>query len=116
MGDLPNIEVTASGSGSLEQKISAPTLTKGENALLDADGAAAVLHAGPDDYQTNPSGESGARIAGGDVPLSKSSEEIKRLPCGTSQAGAAKRHFHDRPLPDLVKPTSFSTYSHSRRR
>src|SRR3546814_3089695 len=43
MGDLPNIEVTASGSGSLEQKISAATLTKGENALLDADGAAAVL-------------------------------------------------------------------------
>src|SRR3546814_9967531 len=49
MGDLPNIEVTASGSGSLEQKISAATLTKGENAMLDADGAAAVLNAGPDD-------------------------------------------------------------------
>lgn len=71
MGDLPNIEVTASGSGSLEQKISAATLTKGENALLDADGAAAVLHAGPDDYKTNPSGDSGARIACGVIALSK---------------------------------------------
>src|SRR3546814_12488022 len=38
MGDLPNIEVTASGSGSLEQKISAATPTKGENALIDAVG------------------------------------------------------------------------------
>jgi Cu-Zn family superoxide dismutase len=31
--------------------------------LLDADGAALVLHAKADDYVTDPSGGSGARIA-----------------------------------------------------
>jgi Cu/Zn superoxide dismutase len=33
--------------------------------LLDADGAAIVIHAEPDDYHTDPSGNSGARIACG---------------------------------------------------
>ena len=31
--------------------------------LLDADGAALVIHAAADDYVTDPSGNSGARIA-----------------------------------------------------
>jgi Cu-Zn family superoxide dismutase len=37
----------------------------GEAALLDADGAALVIHAGPDDYQTDPAGNAGDRIACG---------------------------------------------------
>src|SRR3546814_11662315 len=65
MGDLQNIEVTASGSGSLAQKISAATLTNGENAPLDADGGAAVLPAGPADYTPTPSGDSRAQIPRG---------------------------------------------------
>ena len=33
--------------------------------LLDTDGAAIVIHAGPDDLMTDPSGNSGGRIACG---------------------------------------------------
>ena len=38
-----------------------------ESALLDEDGAALVIHAGPDDYQTDPAGNAGDRIACGVV-------------------------------------------------
>ena len=37
----------------------------GAGGLFDADGASLVIHAGPDDYRTDPSGNSGARIACG---------------------------------------------------
>ena len=33
--------------------------------IFDADGTAIVVHAGPDDYRTDPSGNSGDRIACG---------------------------------------------------
>src|SRR3546814_16262044 len=39
MGDLPKLEVTASGCGSLEQKISGAKLTQAGKELLDAEGA-----------------------------------------------------------------------------
>jgi Cu-Zn family superoxide dismutase len=58
-GDLPNVEVAANGV--LNATVTLPNATMA--ALLDADGSALVLHAGPDDYVTDPSGNSGARIA-----------------------------------------------------
>ena len=57
-GDLPNVEVAANGV--LNATVTLPNATMA--ALLDADGSALVLHAGPDDYVTDPSGNSGARI------------------------------------------------------
>ena len=64
LGDLPNLIVRADGTASLSRRLSgdAATLT---SALFDADGTAIVVHAGPDDYKTDPSGNSGARIACG---------------------------------------------------
>ncbi len=64
-GDLPNMTVAADGSGSLSFTIPAAMLTGGMSAMLDADGAAIVVHASGDDYRTDPSGNSGGRIACG---------------------------------------------------
>ena len=58
-GDLPNI--TASSSGvSRETAVLAGASLQG---LADADGSALVIHAQADDYLTDPSGNSGGRIA-----------------------------------------------------
>lgn len=64
-GDLPNIEIDADGNGSYEATTTLVTLTAGDNALFDSDGSALVIHANPDDMVTDPSGDSGDRIACG---------------------------------------------------
>ncbi len=61
-GDMPNIHVPASGSLEIEVL---NTLLKLDSSLFDADGAAIVLHEGPDDYKTDPAGAAGGRIACG---------------------------------------------------
>lgn len=60
-GDLPNLTVSADGVGTLSMMLPAGSL----DAMLDADGAAFVVHATADDLMTDPSGNSGGRIACG---------------------------------------------------
>jgi superoxide dismutase, Cu-Zn family len=63
-GDMPNLHVPTDGK--LQVEILVPNVTlSGEAPLLDADGAALVIHAGADDYKTDPAGNSGDRIACG---------------------------------------------------
>jgi Cu-Zn family superoxide dismutase len=64
-GDLPNLTVAGDGSGHMESMNTVLTLAAGPNSVLDADGSALVVHAGPDDFRTDPAGNSGARIACG---------------------------------------------------
>jgi Cu-Zn family superoxide dismutase len=64
-GDLPNILIEADGRGRLETTTDRLTLGAGPTSLFDADGSAVVVHAAPDDLQTDPTGNSGARIACG---------------------------------------------------
>jgi Cu-Zn family superoxide dismutase len=65
-GDLPNLVVGTDGHGSFEYTIPNAGLSGMlPNRLIDADGAAVVIHAAPDDFRTDPSGKSGARIACG---------------------------------------------------
>ena len=64
-GDLPNLFVRADGSATVELHSTLVSMTGagGRPALNDADGAALVIHAEPDDYRTQPIGGAGARIA-----------------------------------------------------
>ena len=64
-GDMPNILIGTNGGGTLEYTIAGARVAGSAGAMLDADGAAIVIHAGPDDYRSDPSGNSGARIACG---------------------------------------------------
>lgn len=64
LGDLPNIDIGADGTGTLNVPMSS-TIAELRTALFDVDGAALVLHAGPDDYKTDPSGNSGGRLVCG---------------------------------------------------
>lgn len=64
LGDLPNLDIAADGGGRIDFHVPEATL-RGPFGALDRDGAAVVVHAGPDDHRTDPSGNSGARIACG---------------------------------------------------
>jgi len=64
LGDMPNLDTPAAGALRFEVLLPGVTL-KANNALLDADGAALVIHSARDDYKTDPSGDSGSRIACG---------------------------------------------------
>ena len=67
-GDMPNLHVPASGELMVEVMNAAISLEKGKpNSLLDADGSAVIIHAGKDDYKSDPTGEAGGRIACGVV-------------------------------------------------
>jgi Cu-Zn family superoxide dismutase len=64
-GDLPNMEVKATGEGGFEITTKAVTLGSGRTSLFGPSGTSLVVHAGPDDEKTDPAGNSGARIACG---------------------------------------------------
>jgi superoxide dismutase, Cu-Zn family len=64
-GDLPNITIEADGAGRLETTTDRITLGAGSTSLFDGDGSAIVVHGSQDDFMTDPTGNSGARIACG---------------------------------------------------
>lgn len=72
-GDLPNITLPADGKLTIDVLASELSVSDGDEKMLDADGAAVVVHEGVDDYTTQPTGNAGKRIA-----------------CGVVQAGSAK--------------------------
>lgn len=63
-GDMMNVEVGADGTGRFSVKNKNVNLRTGElPALMDSDGSALVIHGGADDYQSQPSGAAGPRVA-----------------------------------------------------
>ena len=61
-GDMPNLVIGEDGTGTLEYMLEGGATFAG---LMDADGSAFILHEGADDQMTDPSGDSGSRIACG---------------------------------------------------
>ena len=61
-GDLGNLTADASGKATYEATIQGFTLDEGQNGII---GRSVIVHEKPDDLKTDPSGNSGARIAGG---------------------------------------------------
>ena len=64
-GDLPNLVVNEAGNGHLNATSDGATLSSGPVTVFDLNGSAIVIHANPDDHVTNPTGNSGARVACG---------------------------------------------------
>lgn len=64
-GDLDNIDVDQSGFVDVSFLAKDVTLEAGASSLIKPGGTSLVIHAAPDDHQTDPSGNSGDRIACG---------------------------------------------------
>ena len=63
LGDLPNLQVAANGSGSVTEVV--PGGSGAMAAIFDADGTAVIVHVNADDYRTDPTGNAGDRVACG---------------------------------------------------
>ncbi len=70
-GDLPNLTVAPDGTGRLETLNNRISLDRIASSSSDGDGSALIIHAGPDDFKTDPAGNSGARIACGVIAMTK---------------------------------------------
>lgn len=63
-GDMPNLVADASGNAGFQGDISMLSLGSGANGII---GRSVVIHADPDDYKSQPAGNSGKRIACGTI-------------------------------------------------
>lgn len=64
VGDSAEYNYAFADDGSFEGEVAFPLATlDGDQNVLDEDGAALVIHEGTDDMETDPSGESGPRVA-----------------------------------------------------
>ncbi|HSA72142.1 MAG TPA: superoxide dismutase family protein [Burkholderiales bacterium] len=61
-GDLPNLKANKAGRANIHYDADIIMLTPGPAYII---GRALVVHAGPDDFKTQPTGNSGARVACG---------------------------------------------------
>ena len=70
-GDLPDLTVNEDGTGKYQATTDRVTLSSGKTSLFDSDGSALVVHEKADDQKTDPSGDSGSRIACGEIKEAK---------------------------------------------
>ncbi len=61
-GDLPNMEADANGNATYRAEVRGMQVTSGPGGIV---GRSVVIHADPDDYQSQPAGNSGKRVGCG---------------------------------------------------
>ena len=66
-GDLPSLKADKSGRAKLQVEVDGLTVTSGPASVI---GRAVIVHADPDDYKTQPTGNAGARLACGVISAS----------------------------------------------
>lgn len=68
LGDLPNLVVPENGT--VDETIEIPGISlqpDAEYTLDDEDGSSLIIHTQPDDYESQPSGDAGNRMIGGQI-------------------------------------------------
>jgi superoxide dismutase, Cu-Zn family len=60
VGDMPSLRADASGNAKLDTELDIMTVTAGPTSVV---GRGLIVHADPDDYKTQPTGNAGARLA-----------------------------------------------------
>ena len=66
-GDMPGLKADASGNAQASFELTGVSIGSGASDLV---GRGLIVHAGPDDFKTQPTGNSGARVACGVIKLS----------------------------------------------
>ncbi|MBS4222869.1 superoxide dismutase family protein [Bacillus sp. FJAT-49682] len=84
-GDLPNLVVGEDGKAKVSFTAKEVTLEESKKTLYTKDGTSIVIHAGTDDGMTQPAGDSGERVACGEIskdrkPVSKKPNKTKPKP------------------------------------
>lgn len=67
VGDMGNIEANQYGKVNLKRKLSFLSMAGADSII----GRAVVMHAGPDDFMSQPSGAAGPRVACGVIGIAK---------------------------------------------
>ena len=59
-GDMPSLRADASGTAKVDTTLDIITVSPGATTII---GKGLIVHAQPDDYKTQPTGNAGARLA-----------------------------------------------------
>ncbi len=65
-GDMPNLEADAGGNATMTAEIGQMSIAEGPAGIV---GRSVVVHADPDDYKSQPAGNSGKRVACGVIRM-----------------------------------------------